>query len=172
MPRVDVSGILAEAQRLRGFPANAKQATKRAVGTLARRLPVEARRDIQNEYALPANRITQDLSAKTEDSAVVLTGYARPVGLIEFGGRWAGRKSQGATARVFVAEGQHNYGGTFIARLKNGNKQIVDRTTKKRLPLKTLYGPSVASMLRKGQRESRLADLAQDVLSAEIARLL
>jgi hypothetical protein len=40
------------------------------------------------------------------------------------------------------------------------------------LPLKALQGPNVASMLRKGDREERLADFAQSTLSVEIDRLL
>lgn len=169
---VDFSGVIAEAQRLRGFPAKAKQAIQRSAATLKRRIPVEARRDIQTEYALPAARITQGLTANGTDTTVSLIGSARGVGLIAFGGRWRGRNSDGATAKVFAAEGQHNYGGTFIARGKNGNTQIFGRMSKKRLPLKVLYGPSIASMLRKGRREDRLTDIAQDILSSEIARLL
>jgi len=177
MPAVDVSAILAEAQRLRGVATGSKSAPKRAASTLARALPVEARRDIQTEYNLQASRINGNISVANTGNAVVLTGYARPIGLIEFAGRWGGRKSQGATAKVFNAEGSHNYGGTFIARLKSGNKQIVSRSIvggkrAPRLPLHTLYGPSIASMLRKPDRQQRLDDFAVDKLASEINRLL
>ena len=169
--------MVAEAARLRGLSSATSQALKRAAGTLARRLPVEARRDIQGEYALQAGRVTRDLSATSDVGAVVLTGKARAIGLVEFGGKWGGAKSPGASAQVFVAEGRHNYGGTFIAKGKNGARQIFDRVPAggkraPRLPIKTLYGPNVAQMLRKGDRPKRLDDFAQEVLTAEITRLL
>lgn len=153
------------------------QAISRATSTLVRRLPVEARRDIQTEYNLPAGRISQDLSATKDETSVTLTGKARPIGLEAFSGRWGGPKSAGATAQVFVGEGAHVYAGTFIAVGASGNRQIFSRKIvggrrAGRLPLKNLQGPNVASMLRKGDREERLADFAQTTLSVEIDRLL
>lgn len=174
----DFSGVIAEAQRLRGFPATAKQAVKRSVSTLGRRIPVEARRDIQEEYALKASRVNAGLTTRTTADSVVLTGSARAIGLIEFGGKWSGPKSAGATAGVFAGKGRHNYGGTFIAKGKSGNRQIFSRALvgggkrAPRLPLETLYGPSVAGMLRKPGREARLTDIAENILSSESARLL
>lgn len=173
----DFSPLIAEAQRLRGVTATGRAAVKRAAGTLARRLPVEARRDIQDEYAVKAATVTRYLDAQNTGDSVVLTGRARAVGLIEFGGRWTSVKSPGATAQVFVAKGRHTYGGTFIAKGKNGNRQIFSRSIvggkrAPRLPLHALYGPSVASMLRKGDRPTRLDDIAENILSSEIARLL
>jgi hypothetical protein len=187
MPKFDVaSPFLREAQRLQAIQKGTAQAIGRATSTLVRRLPVEARRDIQQEYNLPARRINDALSASKDDTSVTLTGKARGVGLIEFGGQWRGRKSEGASAKVFTGGAGHVYGGTFIAVGLNGNRQIFDRkrgASKRRMtkggyigqlkqPLKSLYGPSVASMLRKGDRESRLADFAQSLLSVEIDRLL
>jgi hypothetical protein len=181
---VDLSGIITEAQRLRDFPDNAKQSVSRAKSTFRRRLPVEARRDIQNEYNLPAARINKGLSVTDDGVAIVLTGSGRSIGLVEFSGRWGGAKTQGATASVFASGGSHNYAGTFIATGLSGNRQIFDRWGPKqrmqkgryagqmRQPLKTLYGPSIAQMLRKGDRETRLTDVAQEVLSTEIVRLL
>jgi hypothetical protein len=178
MPKFDVaSPFLREAQRLQAIQKGTAQAIGRATSTLVRRLPVEARRDIQQEYNLPSRRISDALSASKDETSVTLVGKARGVGLVEFGGRWRGRNSEGASAKVFTAGASHTYGGTFIAIGRNGNRQIFDRARRggkraARLPLKTLYGPSVASMLRKGDRESRLADFAQSLLSVEIDRLL
>lgn len=174
---VDLSSLIAEAVRLRGFPANAKKAVQRATGTLARRLPVEARRDIQTEYNLSAARIRSGLSVRQGDGFIELTASKRGIGLIEFGGKWAGRKSEGATAQVFVGEARHNYGGTFIAVGRSGNRHIFSRgfaggKRAGRLPLHALYGPSLAQILRKGDRKTRLGDLAQSILSSEITRLL
>ena len=178
MPQFNTaSPFLREAARLQAVQKGTSQAINRATSTLVRRLPVEARRDIQTEYNLPAGRISQDLSATKDQTSVTLTGKARPIGLEAFSGRWGGPKSEGATAQVFVGQGAHSYAGTFIAVGKSGNRQIFSRKIvggrrAGRLPLKSLYGPNVASMLRKGDREERLADFAQTTLSVEIDRLL
>jgi minor tail protein Z (GPZ) len=178
VPAFDVSSpFLREAKRLQALQKGSKSAISRASSTLARRLPVEARRDIQTEYNVKAATVNQYLSVTKDDTSVTLIGRARATGLIEFGGKWGGPRSAGAVASALVSEGAHTYGGTFIAVGRSGNRQIFDRALvggrrAPRLPLKTLYGPSVASMLRKGEREDRLADFAQSVLSTEIDRLI
>jgi hypothetical protein len=187
MPNFDISSpFLREAERLAAIGKGSQQAVTRAVSTLARRLPVDARQDIQNEYSLTATRIRQGLSVRQGDGFVELTGAGRGIGLIEFGGNWGGAKTQGAIASVFASGGSHSYAGTFIATGLSGNRQIFDRmraSPKQRMqkgryvgqmrqPLKTLYGPSIAQMLRKGDREQRLTDIAQVTLSDEVTRLL
>lgn len=178
MPQFGVgSPFFDEAARLSAVSKGSAQAVSRAASTLQRRITVEARRDIQTEYALSASRITQDLSATNDGTSVTLKGAARPIGLEAFGGRWGGPKSEGAIATVLLSQGPHTYAGTFIAKGKNGNRQIFSRKIvggkrAGRLPLRALQGPNVASMLRKGDREERLADFAQSLLSIEIDRLL
>lgn len=177
MPRiVDIAGIRSQAERFRRIDSDAGKIVERAVGTLLRRLPVAARRDIQDEYNLAAGRITPNLSAVRGDGYVELTGKKRGIGLINFGGRWGGRKTEGAVAKVRNEEGATVYAGTFIANLRSGNRQIVERTVearrnKKRFPLRTLYGPSIAQMLRNAKRVERLTDVAQEIAAAEIDRL-
>lgn len=172
MPEFDISQpFLDAAEHLRAVGKGMDTARTRAIGTLARRLPVQARRDIQQEYALKASRINAGLSVRREDDAVVLVGSKRGIGLIEFAGRWGGRKTEGAVARVRTDEGPHVYAGTFIATGMSGNRQIFDRSTRKRLPIKTLYGPSLANMLRDDERRERLGDFAQDIAARELDRL-
>lgn len=143
----------------------------RAVGTLARRLRAQAKRDIKDEYNLPSSRIAAGLSTRREVDAVVLIGRKRGIELIEFGGRWRGRKSSGATARRRNDGGAETYTGSFIARMLGGNRQIVERTTRKRLPLRVLYGPSIADMFKNADRRERLGDFAQDIAARELDRL-
>ncbi len=174
---IDLSGQVRALQRLRDTPKKAEQAVQRARSTLARRLPVQARRDLQSEYALPATRIAQGLSVRATAESIELIGAKRGIGLIAFTGRWGGLKSAGASAQVFVDESRHIYGGTFIARGNGGNRQIFSRAVTgsrraARLPIRTLYGPSVAHMLRRAGRADRLADFARDRLAEEINRLM
>lgn len=172
MPQFDLSApFLNVAARLMQTRKGMDTVRARAIGTLARRLPVQARRDIQTEYALSSSRINAGLSVRREEGAVVLVGAKRGIGLIEFSGRWGGRKAEGAVARVRVDESPYVYAGTFIATGKSGNRQIFDRQSRKRLPIKTLYGPSLANMLRNDARRERLGDFAQELAAAELDRL-
>lgn len=172
MSAVDVSAAFTrEASRIGDIAAGSDKAVSRAAGTLARRLPVQARRDIQTEYNLKAGRIKDGLSVTRGSGFVELRASKRPIGLIEFAGKWGRRKSPGAVAKVYRAQPRHNYGGTFIANLRGGNRQIVARIGKGRLPLKVLYGPSIANMLRNTDRKDRLATYAEDILASEFERL-
>lgn len=153
---------------------------KRAIQTLRRRLPVEARRDIQAEYDIAAGRVRQDLRIRDVADGLVLTGYHRGIGLRNFRAR---QVRVGVTAAPF--RGRRSLrAGAFFAGLNQGNQQVVKRVGPKRKmtagryigkmrqPLETQYGPSVSQMLRKGRRPERLADFARGVLRVELERLL
>lgn len=172
MAQIDASAPFNRAAaRLAAIGSNLDTSRDRAIGTLARRLPVIARRDMQQEYNLRASRITDNLRSMRGDGYIQLTGSKRGIGLIEFGGRYGGIKTAGATAQVRRSGGREVYSGSFIATLRGGNRQIVERETKKRLPLHMYYGPSVAQMLRNKPRRDRLRAAAEEILDAEIARL-
>jgi hypothetical protein len=86
--------------------------------------------------------------------SVVVRVEKRPIGLIEFGGSWRGRKAEGASAKVFRDEGRHVYSGTFIAVGRGGNRQIFSRKIvggkrAGRLPIRALYGPSAFSEFKR-----------------------
>lgn len=148
---------------------NVEKIRSRAIATLARRLPVQARRDIQQEYNLTATRIRDGLSIRRPDEGdVILRGSARGINLIAFGARWT--KRRGVTARVKKGGAATVQQHAFIATGRNGNRLVFERRGKKRLPLDALYGPSVGQMLKHGDRPQRLADFASGVIAAEIAR--
>jgi hypothetical protein len=148
---------------------NVQQIRSRALATLARRLPVQARRDIQQEYNLKAARIRDGLSIRRpDDGSVILRGAARGINLIAFGARWNRRK--GVTARVLKSGKATVRPHAFIAAGRNGNTLVFERRGKKRLPLDALYGPSIGQMLKHRDRPQRLADYASGIVAAEIAR--
>ena len=176
MPRFDASSIFTqEAERLRAIVRGNKDVVGRAAGTLARRLPVQARRDMQAEYNIKASVLNPYISVRKDGNTVTLIGRGRGTGKIEFAGQW-NRKNEGATAKVFRDQPRFTYDGTFIAVGKSGNRHIFERVNRKggsrRQTIQALYGPSVAGMLRKGQREERLAQFAQSIMATEVKRLL
>jgi hypothetical protein len=176
----ELQGALAASRNLKGITTQLPFLQKRAIQTLARRLLVQARRDIQAEYNIRADRVRKDLSLSLNRDRVRVTGHWRGVGLSQFGAR---QTRKGVTAAIFRGR-RSLYPGAFMARLLSGNVQAVSREGEKRLmtkgryegkrrqPLVTHYGATVAQMLAKGRRPERLADFAAGVLGDEIDRLL
>lgn len=196
--QVDLSGALAARQGLAAEPERLVQMQKRALGTLQRRLGTEAKRDIGAEYNLRAQRIADGLQARAQADGVTLIGRARGINAIEFGAtwsrvtgsglvatssrrkftaiRWRGRVRGDATlgARFAIKRGKAPdvHAGSFIARGRNGALLVLERKGKARLPLQSVYGPSVAQMLKHGRRPERLVEFAIRTLQAEQLRLM
>lgn len=171
MAKYDISAAFRrEAERLGRVSTESERARRRAVGTLARRLPVEARRDMGREYNLPAGRISQGTFVSQGDGYVELRGIKRGIGMVNFGARWGGVKSQGVTVQILRGK-RELWPDLFIAGGNSGNRQVFGRISSKRLPIRAYYGPSVAQMLRKPGRAERLAEFAQVILRAEFERL-
>lgn len=177
---VDLHGGLAAARNLSALSARIAEVPPRAIATVRRRVPVQARRDIQAEYALPARRVNQDLTARLTEQGVRLVGRFRGIGLMQFNAH----KAPGGV-RATVLRGRRNLRkDAFIAPGLGSNVHVFKRAGAKRemrqgryagqsrQPLVAQYGASVAQMLAKGRRPERLVDFARGVLAAEVDRLL
>jgi hypothetical protein len=180
MLHADLDGALTASRNLAALASRLPELHARAVGTLRRRLPVQARRDIQAEYQIGARRIAQDLQARPTEDGVRLVGRFRGIGLRNFGARQTRR---GVTAAVFRGKRslrEHAFLGVGV----NRNAQVFRRegpkremkqgryAGRRRQPLVAEYGATAAQMLAKGRRPERLMDYARGVLSAEADRLL
>lgn len=183
---VDLSALRVASALVGQRLASADKIVQRARATLARRLPVEARRDIQTEYALSATRIRQALVVRNDGDTVELTASGRGVGLVNFPNT-GGRNRREFLVEVKRGEGKRPWDdGSFVGTALGGSKQVFVRdiraqpkrmtrgVNKGRLkqPLLNQYGPSVAQMLRRPDRRERLANYARTILSAEIERLI
>lgn len=177
----EVDGTASAARNLGVLASRLPSLNTRAAQTLRRRLPVQARRDIQQEYNLGAQRINRDLTSRLDNGNTVrLIGRYRGIGLTNFAAR---QTRKGVTAAVL--RGRRTLEpGAFLARLLSGNVQAVSRYGAKRLmtqgrykgkrrePLHVEYGANVAQMLAKGRRPERLAEYARGVFRDEVERLL
>ena len=176
----DLDGHLAAARNLSALASRLPTLHTRAIGTLRRRLPVQARRDIQAEYQIGARRLTQDLQSTATDDGVRLVGRFRGIGLRNFASRPTKRGVTAAVLRGKRSLREH----AFLRRGIGGNTQVFRRegpkramqqgryAGKQRQPLITEYGATAAQMLAKGRRPERLIDYARGVLAAEADRLL
>jgi hypothetical protein len=175
----ELQGALAASRNLGLLADRLPWVQRLAIQTLRRRLPVQARRDIQAEYNLGAQRINKDLSTRADDAGVRLVGHFRGIGLRNFAAR---QTAKGVTAAILRGR-RSLHKGAFFAPLANGNVQVVSRYGEKRVmtqgrykgkrrqPIAVEYGATVAQMLAKGRRPERLADFARGVLGNEIDRL-
>lgn len=195
---VELTGALDAAQGLSDVPARILKAQQRALGTLRRRLATEAKRDIGAEYNLPAARIADGLNVRNDAEGIRLIGKSRGINAIQFGAKWSrvqpsgivatssikaftavrfggrlrGESGLGARWAVRRGEAPSVHAGSFIARGKNGALLVFERQGKKRLPLQSVYGPSIGQMLKHGRRPERLAEFAIRTLQSEQQRLL
>lgn len=173
MITIDADGALEAARQLSDVPAKIALAQRRALGTLRRRWPVIARRDIQTEYALPAARIRAGLSVRTTRDSLELVGVARGVGLRNF----RSKRSADDLGLDFVAmKGKRGFRRSGFHGRHRGVDIAFERTPVSgdkrvpRTPIRRLYGPSIAQMLRKGDRPERMAEAGLAVITGEIDR--
>jgi len=163
----------------------------RAISTLKRRLPAQAKRDIGAQYSLPSKKIGSSLRCLADATSVTLTAKGRTQTLINFGAHQnatgvavqieKGAPVQIPHAFIRVPAGAPGAGPQVLIRdaalsldtLPDQVQDIavVDRT-RHGYPIVLLGGPSVADMLRDDGREDRLSDFAQQVFADEVDRLL
>jgi hypothetical protein len=187
--KFDLSNALAVRRNLGSIANFLPDIQKRALYAMARGLPTKVKKDIVGEYNIGVNRVRKDLKATVLPgiSGVRLTGYFRGIGLVQFAAR---PSTRGVTSQIFRNRPRSLDEGAFIVDLirgagnELGNRHVVERYGPKVLmtrgrniglrkqKLKTLYGPTVAQMLRKGDRPERVADYAVGMVRDEVDRQL
>jgi len=168
----ELTGALDAMRGVAATPQRILLAQQRALGTLRRRLPPEAKRDIGAEYNLAPTRIAQGLSTRVTADGLVLIGSARGVNAMAFGATWSPRWSGGARFAIKRGGDRSPHPESFIAVGRSGNRLVFVRKGKPRLPIQGVYGPSLGQMLKHGRRPERLVEFALRVLASEQLRLL
>lgn len=115
-------------------------------------------RDMQQEMgeAMGLNttgfrKALQEAKANRNKLAASITATGKPLPLIMFGARQA---ASGTSAKAWNK--RKLYKGTFIATMKSGHKGVFKRSSKKRLPVKELYGPSIPQTMASGAIDSAM----------------
>lgn len=181
--KFDLSGVVEAELGLEGIKRMPELAQKRALLTLRRKIATETSRDIRREYNIKAGRVAKDLKVGYEGNRLRITGYFRGIGLRNFSAR-----QTGAGVDYSIYKGKRSlrphafFVGLYRGKNPKGNEHVAIRTQPKRVmkagtyvgkmrePLETQYGPTVAQMLRKGNRPQRLADFCIGVLRDESIR--
>lgn len=180
--RYDASAVFRTADAMAAAPARLEHVKSRALATLARAIKPEAKRQIQKEYNLNSNAITDRLVARTTGDAVELTGYYRSVGLLNFGA--TASRSGGVSVTVLRSDGMQRLRHAFKAQGLNRNTHIFERSGRpremrkgkyigqKRQPLAAKFGPAVSQGLRNPTIQRGISDFALTKLTSEVRRLL
>lgn len=129
-------------------------AESRAKSSLKRRVQPAASRLVREHYNVTAAKLRGGMrlaeGTHRDGDYLALWASSRRLSLIDFGGRWGGRRTPGATAEVVRGQ-RRTFPGTFIATVK-GRKAIRARTFQDgrrapRGPLTMYRGPSIFEML-------------------------
>lgn len=171
-------------------PEAIAKADAKAVGTVKRRFEPAAKRVIRERYSVLAGdlagkfTVTQRGGENPADGVVLqLNASVRKLPLINFGGRWGGRMTPGATAAISKGEGRKVYHSAFVASIKDKPHMLVRQFSRDsnspsgrdpRNKLRRLSGPSPYQMVRGTDdgNAQRLSREMNELRATEIVRLL
>ncbi len=129
------------------------QAAARALNRTIKQVKTSAVRELKDEIGKATGLTSAGLKKSIKEhkanrrrltARLVPSGRAIP--LIRFGAR---QVKQGVTAAAWGK--RKAYKGAFITKMKSGRKGVFARTSKKRLPIKELYGPALPKEFSKGK---------------------
>lgn len=176
---LDIGAALRTARQLELVAGGAERVAQRASATLSRRLQAESARVLPRRFNVQPKIVRPRMAVSQPRPGVVeLAGSGRPLELQHFGGEWGGRLTPGASAQILVGGERRIRAGSFI-RARDPQKKIMVRAKSKRhegrvnrLPIRTLYGPSVGDMLLSDLVADELIGFGSRILSDEIGRLV
>lgn len=170
MIRADSVGIGNLARDLARVVSDAPKVFAQAASSVARASGTEAKREITAIYNIKQQRVGESLISYAKGSEIITTGKAKGITLQSFGGRQA---AKGYMAAVRKGRRKLIKGGFTPPKFAG---VPFKREGKERTPIKVLYGPSVASMLRNDTVRERFtmrqSIRARDELTRRIFREL
>lgn len=194
----DLQGAMVMPRELEAFVDRVPWFQERAIQTLYRALPVEARRDIQAEFNIRAGRVREHMAVRYLSSPTARRGgirlfgqWKRGIGLSNYSAR---QVRKGVSYSVYRGR-RKVLEGAFMARLRIGSKGLGNvhavlregetrertyrhtgrngrvHTGKRTDPaLVTQYRATVAQMLAHGRRPERLLDFSRNLVESEVLR--
>ena len=188
--KFDLSAVQRRAAELARLPGLARdRVVKRSLATLNRRLVPATKAAVLEDFGISATSIGKRLFGKATDVSVTIYGETSRVPLNEFGGRYSGRKSKGATAQISKNAGRKTYSSAFIIKgkkaiyarkiVRGGQGDLSRGARAGRFPLVRLTGPSAVDMvLGNGQVKTsdlpadRVQRIAEEIFTKEVDRLI
>lgn len=169
---VDLDQVDAELRRV-GRLGEAR-ALARAVNRTARSARTFLRRSVQDVVNLRAKDVNQVVSVKRASRSspdAVLVVARRPVPLFRYAARQGQRgttvKVKRSGSRKLVRRGGRK---AFIVTLPGGHTGVLVRSSDERLPIRELFGPSVAQVVDDAGVHAKLARHVETVFPVELER--
>jgi len=170
MIRADTAGIGNLARDLARVVADVPKTFQQAASSVARASGTEAKREITAIYNIKQQRVGESLKSVAKGFEIITTGKAKGITLQQFGGR---QTAKGYSAAVRKGARKLIKGGFTPTKFAGVPFR---REGSARLPIKVLYGPSIASMLRNDTVRERFvlrqSIRARDELTRRIFREL
>ncbi len=165
---------------LRAFGRRAEVGVKRALRRALNGMPVDAFGALKEAYNIKAGDVKKAFQSRIWGNPPVGQGTftGRPVPLARFAPHPSSITKQrpAAGVSVMVKARRKAIRGAFIARMAAGHVGVFQRKGKERLPIKELYGPSLAGMLENPEVNERIqrraAERFETALRHEIDYLL
>lgn len=121
-----------------------RKAGVRALNKTAAKGRTTASKVIRETLNIKASTVKKQLTIKRATPSQmrsVIKGTYQPLPLIQFGS--VKKNKNGVTAKVRKDRPRQMFKGAFIAVMPGGHKGVFRRMSRRRLPLRELYGPSV-----------------------------
>lgn len=152
-------------------PPRLQQALSVGVNTTAKQIRTSAARKVAKQGGLKRKDVDPAIRVFPYSTPSTLTafvrGSGRPIALFKFNAKQTGK---GVTANAWGV--RKLYKGTFIATMKSGHTGVFARTTKKRFPIKELWGSGVTQVMSQAIVMSELEAEAKEKLTANVVRQL
>ena len=180
---IDSRDLQALQRRLAGVSNNLGRDMKRALSSTQRATRTETTKAAADGYTTSTRQIganTRVSKVDTTDLSFTITGLKAPIGLQHF--KHSATRRNGVSAQVKKGGGAQRLPTAFKSSVSNfgggggASKRIFMRARLAgggqvgRLPIKALFGPSVADMLANPAIQNRVGAFALNKLSAEITR--
>lgn len=175
--RIEYDGLARQEQRFAVAPDKLRRAIQIALNTVGRRTRTRSWRAIRDEVHLKPSYIEDEVNfipATPEELRVIIYARRKGVTLSQFPNRQLYRRGKGGRRVKAGVEVQVGQGwtelieGAFIAPIGPAGGLIAERSSKPRLPLDVLHGPSPSQVL--GSLLDELGGEAERDLEAEVER--
>ncbi|QKC89987.1 hypothetical protein EB230_17410 [Mesorhizobium sp. NZP2234] len=152
-------------------PPRLNQALSVGVNTTAKQVRTFAARTVAKAGGLKRGDVDPSIRIFPYSQPSTLTatvrGSGRPIALVKFAAR---QTKPGVTANAWGV--RKLYKNTFIATMKSGHRGVFVRETKKRNPIKELWGAGVTQVMSQAITMGQIEVDAQARLTANVVRQL
>ena len=156
--KVDTTGYDEATKTLETLGKDGIQVIRRSVKRAAKGVAIDSGREVRKLYPVPVAKVRKTFRYGFAKDGLQATARStgKKISLINFGARpntvEADRRlRRGISVIINRTRGREVFRHAFIARLNHGNTHVVERRSKKRLPVDRLEGNSIPQMI--GQPE-------------------